>query len=89
MGRGRGPVGRVGHSEHLDRPSGDLGRDEHGLVAGQDRLAKSHLLAARVFGQRSTGPLCAVVLVGQGFFNLAIVVAVEAAVHAFRVGVRS
>lgn len=79
------PVGDAGNSEggHGINDGGD----KHGLVAGQNSLAVGNLLGAVVDGLDGAGAGDTVGLAWEGLLDVAVVVAVETAVHRGRIGV--
>lgn len=54
--------------------------DQHGLVAGKNRLAESHLLLALVLRADDAGAVLAVGTVREGLLNLAVLVAVQSTI---------
>jgi hypothetical protein len=65
----------------------DAGRNQHGLVARQHGLAERDLLAALVGRAHGAGPILAVRPVGERLADVAVVVAVQAAVGRQGIGV--
>jgi hypothetical protein len=78
LGSGLAPVGHVGNSQSLEFL--DQSGDQHGLVTRQDGLAERDGLAGLVLGLDGTGTILAVRLVGEGLFDLAILVTVQTTV---------
>lgn len=62
-------------------------RDQHGFIAGQNRLAPRHLALALVDSLDSTGSLHTVGLVGEGLLDGSVLVAVQTPVHRGRIRV--
>lgn len=75
---GPSPVGWIRHSQ--DSRATDECGDQHRFIPGQDCLANCDAPAGLVLARECSGTVVAVWLVGEWFFNLAVLVAVEATI---------
>jgi hypothetical protein len=78
LSSGLDPVIGVGHSKggRVD----NVRSNQHGLVAGQDGLTEGDTLSGLVLAADGANPIIAVWLVGERLLDLAVFVAVEAAI---------
>ena len=82
LSRGGAPVRHTRDSQGGDLGSQllDHGRDQHGLVTGQDSLTERDGLAGLVLGRDTTGSILAVRAIGERLLDLAALVTVKTTV---------
>lgn len=88
MGSGADPVRRIRDGDNFSVAFRNFGRNQHGLVSGQNSLAESNTTIAAVHDRGRASTVGTVVLFGERLLNVAVLVTVKTTVLGNRVSVR-